>query len=92
MPKQKSLKANISRPDDTPAMKVAVKTLRANNVDFFRPSANQLKVEGKFNFYPNTGSINYDQQSRLPESGLEALLTLVRKVKRRPGGGQLSMD
>ena len=56
--------------------------LRRAGVPFEQPWPNHIKI-GILNFYPTSGTLNYDNKPRLSERGLAGLkLTLERLLRR----------
>jgi hypothetical protein len=75
------------RPDDSPAMKAAIKRLKREGIHFERVSPHQLKVE-EFNYYPGKGTIFVDQELKArQEKGLGAFIALVRARRERDRHG-----
>lgn len=64
------------------SMAAAMEWLTLLNIPYFRASQYQLKILGDLNFYPGRGTINLDNQPRLPWRGLTGLRTvLMRRLR-----------
>ena len=61
----------------------AVRWLEASGIVYSRVTDVHFKI-GKLNFYPTSGTINFDNERRLPEGGLTGLkLVLEHSLKRQ---------
>ncbi len=76
MPKIRSRTAPLQRPDDSPEMRDAISELQLRGIRLIRPTVFQLKI-GDINFYPGTGTIQFDGGKALEASGLPALLRII---------------
>ena len=77
MPKRKSPPLSLRMPNDTVPFNNANDMLEAMGVHYTRPSKDQLKV-GRYNYYPNTGSIVVDGETKArAKRGREALKALL---------------
>lgn len=65
---------------DSPAMSQAIDWLEARRYAVRRTSEIQLKI-GPVNFYPDSGSINLDEQKRLNKFGLAGLKAVLLEVE-----------
>lgn len=76
----------IAAADTTPRadpMAAAIEWLTLSNIPYFRASQYQLKILGDLSFYPGRGTINLDNQPRLPWRGLTGLRTILMRRLRR---------
>lgn len=67
---------------DKPAMREAIRLLRAADIDVRRPrnNAHQLKLDERTSYYPSRGTFYIDGADRAePESGLAALKAWITK-------------
>lgn len=69
-------------PGDSPRWKEAIDWCEAEGIPVTRRSEHQLKV-GNLNFYPDGGSLNYDQCRRLEQHGLPAFKEAVKELLRK---------
>ncbi|WP_131819248.1 hypothetical protein [Sphingomonas jatrophae] len=60
----------------------AINWLTRAGIPLARPSAIQLKI-GPLSFYPKSGTLNFDNQARLPERGLVGLRTVLEQATGR---------
>jgi hypothetical protein len=81
MPKRASLQAPLRRPGDTAAMTTAIDWCEANGVCVIRPSPHQLKFR-TLNFYPDKGTIQYDQHRSETLRGLTAFQAAVSRMQK----------
>jgi hypothetical protein len=63
---------------DDERMTAAIDWLIKSGIPVSRTSAIQLKI-GSLSFYPATGTLNFDNQRRLLEIGLEGLKTVLER-------------
>jgi len=72
------------RPGDSPQMRAAIDRFMLEGVDARRPAGNhhQLKVAWDVSYYPDKGTILPDRGSKLPVSGLDALIGYLRETGR----------
>lgn len=64
---------------DTPQITATVNWLKAANIKYARPVANHFKI-GTLSFYPNTGTLNFDNRRREPLRGLAGLKELLETM------------
>ena len=75
----------LRRDDDTPAMTEAIDALESWNFKPVRPASRfQIKIRD-LNYYPDSGSMNFDGQKRERDQGLEALKLLLQETRGRAG-------
>ena len=67
---------------DHALMVAAIDWLTKSGIPVSRSSAIQLKI-GSLSFYPGTGTINFDNQRRLSEIGLEGLKAVLERATGR---------
>lgn len=69
----------VGKPKSATAMEKAISWLNEANVTFFQPTGIQLKIQGGISFYPNKGTINFDNQRALKQRGLHGLREVLQK-------------
>jgi hypothetical protein len=80
MAKRASLTAPLRRPGDTAAMTAAIDWCETNSVTVIRPSPHQLKFR-TLNFYPDRGTIQYDQHRAETLRGLPVFQAAVTRMQ-----------
>jgi hypothetical protein len=70
----------LNRSGDSPAMTEAVAAIRSwGYLQMRPPSNNQIKIRS-LSYYPDVGTMNFDGRHKEPQTGLEALRTLLDKT------------
>lgn len=67
-------------PEDSPKLVTQIEKLEKLGYNVCRCSPFHVKI-GPYNWFPTTGKITIDPQSRHPEKGFDALLRLLDKPK-----------
>jgi hypothetical protein len=71
--------ASVHHIHDTPKITAAVNWLKKTEIEYRRPTPNHFKI-GTLSFYPNTGTLNFDNRPREHLSGLAGLKALLESM------------